>query len=33
MTIYIPQGRYTAAASAMTTKPEDRSEAIAPFVH
>src|ERR1700746_1071923 len=30
MTIYISQGRYTAAAiRAMTTKPEDRSEAIA----
>ena len=30
MTIYISQGRYTAAAiHAMTTKPEDRSEAIA----
>jgi uncharacterized protein with GYD domain len=29
MTIYISQGRYTAAAiRAMTTKPEDRSEAI-----
>ena len=30
MTIYISQGRYTAAAiRAMTAKPEDRSEAIA----
>ena len=30
MTIYISQGRYTAAAiRAMTTEPEDRSEAIA----
>ena len=30
MTIYISQGRYTTAAiQAMTTKPEDRSEAIA----
>jgi hypothetical protein len=30
MTIFISQGRYTAAAiRAMTTKPEDRSEAIA----
>ena len=30
MTIYISQGRYTAAAiRAMTAKPENRSEAIA----
>jgi hypothetical protein len=30
MTMYISQGRYTAAAiRAMTTRPEDRSEAIA----
>ena len=30
MTIYISQGRYTAAAiRAMTVKPENRSEAIA----
>ena len=30
MTIYISQGRYTAAAiRAMTSKPENRSEAIA----
>ena len=30
MTIYISQGRYTAAAiKGMTAKPEDRSEAVA----